>query len=32
MTKIKHHHQAYFQDHEPHALERLGEVEQMELF
>jgi hypothetical protein len=32
MTKVKHLHQAYFQDHEPQALERLGEVEQMELF
>lgn len=32
MTKVKHLHQAYFQDHEPKALERLGEVEQMELF
>ena len=32
MTKVKHLHLAYFQDHEPQALERLGEVEQMELF
>jgi hypothetical protein len=32
MTKTKQLHQAYFQDHEPQALERLGEVEQMELF
>lgn len=32
MTKVKQLHQAYFQDHEPQALERLGEVEQMELF
>lgn len=32
MTKVKHLHQAYFQDHEPQALERLGEMEQMELF
>ncbi|WP_079504801.1 hypothetical protein [Mesobacillus jeotgali] len=32
MTKIKQLHQAYFQDHEPQALERLGEVEQLELF
>ncbi|WP_335869465.1 hypothetical protein [Bacillus sp. 2205SS5-2] len=32
MTKVKQLHQAYFKDHEPQALERLGEVEQMELF
>jgi hypothetical protein len=32
MTKEKQLHQAYFQDHEPQALNRLGEVEQMELF
>ncbi|MCM3439413.1 hypothetical protein [Metabacillus halosaccharovorans] len=32
MTKVKQLHQAYFQDHEPQALDRLGEVEQMELF
>jgi chromosome segregation ATPase len=32
MTKVKHVHKAYFQDHEPQALERLGEVEQLELF
>lgn len=32
MTKVKHLHQAYFQDHEPQALERLGEMVQMELF
>ncbi|ALC91525.1 hypothetical protein AM500_18345 [Bacillus sp. FJAT-18017] len=32
MTKVKQLHQAYFQDHEPQALERLGEMEQMELF
>ncbi len=32
MTKEKQLHQAYFQDHEPQALDRLGEVEQMELF
>ncbi|GAA0337618.1 hypothetical protein GCM10008967_29850 [Bacillus carboniphilus] len=32
MTKVKQIHQAYFQDHEPQALERLGEVEQLELF
>jgi hypothetical protein len=32
MTTEKQLHQAYFRDHEPHALERLGEVEQMELF
>ena len=31
MTKEKQLHQAYFQDHEPQALDRLGEVEQMEL-
>ncbi|MDQ0229017.1 hypothetical protein [Metabacillus malikii] len=32
MTKVKQLHQAYFQDHEPQALERLGEMKQMELF
>lgn len=32
MTKVKQLHQAFFQDHEPQALERLGEVEQLELF
>ncbi|WP_096271197.1 hypothetical protein [Paucisalibacillus globulus] len=32
MTKEKWLHHAYFQDHEPEGLERLGEVEQMELF
>lgn len=32
MTKVKQLHHAYFQDHEPEALERLGEVEQMALF
>lgn len=32
MTKKKWLHHAYFQDHEPQGLERLGEVEQMELF
>ncbi|MCR2822053.1 hypothetical protein [Lederbergia panacisoli] len=32
MTTVKQLHQAYFQDHEPQALERLGEVEQMALF
>lgn len=32
MTKEKQLHQAYFQDHEPQALDRLGEVEQMQLF
>jgi predicted nucleic acid-binding Zn-ribbon protein len=32
MTKEKWLHHAYFQDHEPQGLERLGEVEQMELF
>ncbi|RIW28207.1 hypothetical protein D3H55_22140 [Bacillus salacetis] len=31
MTKEKQLHQAYFQDHAPLALDRLGEVEQMEL-
>ncbi|WP_404406441.1 hypothetical protein [Jeotgalibacillus malaysiensis] len=32
MTKERHLHTAYFQDHEPRSIERLGEVEQMELF
>ncbi|MGY3716840.1 hypothetical protein ACWE42_15100 [Sutcliffiella cohnii] len=32
MTKEKWLHHAYFQDHEPVAMERLGEVEQMSLF
>lgn len=32
MTKEKWLHHAYFRDHEPRGLERLGEVEQMELF
>jgi hypothetical protein len=32
MTAVKQLHHAYFQDHEPQALERLGEVEQLELF
>jgi chromosome segregation ATPase len=32
MTKEKWLHHAYFQDHEPQRLERLGEVKQMELF
>lgn len=32
MTKEKSLHQAYFQDHEPAAMERLAEVEQIELF
>lgn len=32
MTKEKQLHYAYFQDHEPESLERLGEAEQMELF
>lgn len=32
MTKEKWLHQAYFQDHEPKSIERLGEMEQMALF
>jgi len=32
MTKEKVLHHAYFQDHEPESMERLGEVEQMKLF
>ena len=32
ITKVKQLHQAYFQDHEPQALERLGEVALMEFF
>ncbi|MEN2465797.1 hypothetical protein [Ornithinibacillus sp. JPR2-1] len=32
MTKEKQLHKAFFQDQDPHAMERLGEVEQMELF
>lgn len=32
MTKEKWLHYAYFQDHEPKSLERLGETEQLELF
>ncbi|SFM10124.1 hypothetical protein [Salibacterium qingdaonense] len=32
ITKEKHLHQAYFQDHDPQALQRLGEVEQLSLF
>ena len=32
MTKERHLHTAYFQDHAPRSLERLGETEQMELF
>lgn len=32
MTKEKTLHLAYFQDHDPDALDRLGEIEQMELF
>jgi hypothetical protein len=32
MTKEKWLHHAYFQDHEPKTIERLGETEQMELF
>ena len=32
MTKEKHLHHAFFQDHEPDALERLGDKQQMELF
>ncbi|RDW16982.1 hypothetical protein CWR48_15365 [Oceanobacillus arenosus] len=32
MSKEKSLHHAYFQDHEPESIERLGEVEQMELF
>ncbi|MED4301217.1 hypothetical protein P9204_12375 [Geobacillus stearothermophilus] len=32
MTKEKWLHYAYFQDHEPKTLDRLGEVEQLELF
>jgi len=32
MTKERWLHYAYFQDHEPKTLDRLGEVEQLELF
>ncbi|WP_042355678.1 hypothetical protein [Bacillus rubiinfantis] len=32
MTKEKWLHRAYFQDHEPKTIERLGETEQLELF
>jgi len=32
MTKEKWIHHAYFQDHDPKTLDRLGEVEQLELF
>ncbi|QQK76505.1 hypothetical protein HUG15_13630 [Salicibibacter cibarius] len=32
MTRKKHLHHAYFQDHDPQALQRLGEVEQLSLF
>lgn len=32
MTKDKWVHHAYFEDHEPKAIDRLGESEQMELF
>ncbi len=32
MTKEKWLHYAYFQDHEPNTIERIGETEQMELF
>ncbi|WP_391204643.1 hypothetical protein [Psychrobacillus sp. L4] len=32
MTKEKTIQNAYFQDHAPHSLQRLGEIEQMELF
>lgn len=32
MTKEKEINQAYFRDHEPFSLERLGDVKQMELF
>ncbi|MBE3569989.1 MAG: hypothetical protein IMW92_07690 [Bacillales bacterium] len=32
MTKEKWMHHAYFQDHDPKTLDRLGEVEQLELF
>ena len=32
MTKEKLIHQAYFRDHDPQSLERLGETEQLELF
>lgn len=32
MTKEKWLHHAYFQDHEPQEIERLGEMKQMELF
>lgn len=32
MTKERHLHTAYFRDHAPRSLERLGDVEQQELF
>ncbi|MEW4328853.1 hypothetical protein Q0N12_19540 [Rossellomorea marisflavi] len=32
MTKVRHLHTAYFQDHSPHSMERMGETEQIELF
>lgn len=32
MTKVRWLHHAYFKDHEPQRMDRLGEVEQIELF